>query len=78
LATTKKIYGSAYTGEMLVPLGTAISQDVDGSKYPEFYDFFHKAGKEYGKNKSLSEKTKKAFNLMTGTDKMQERIKSKQ
>ena len=78
LATAKKIYGPAYAGEMLVPLGTAISQDVDGAKYTEFYDFFHKAGKEYGKNKSLSEKTKKTFDLMTGTDKMQELIKSKQ
>lgn len=54
LASTKKIYGPAYAGEMLVPMGTAISQDVDGSKYTEFYDFFHKAGKEYEKNRSLS------------------------
>jgi hypothetical protein len=78
LAITKKIYCPAYAGEMLVPMGTAISQDVDGSKYTEFYDFFHKAGKEYGKNRSLSEETKKAFDLMTGIDKMQALIKSKQ
>jgi multimeric flavodoxin WrbA len=78
LASAKKIYGPAYASEMLVPMGTVISQDVDGSKYTEFYDFFHKAGKEYGKNRSISEETKKAFDLMTGIEKMQELIKSKQ
>ena len=78
LVSTKKIYGPAYAGEMLVPMGTAFSQDVDGSKYTEFYDFFYKAGKEYGKDKNLSEETKKTFDLMTRIDKMQELINSKQ
>ncbi len=77
LASARKIYGPAYTNEMLVPMGSAISQDTDGSKYTEFYDFFHKAGKEYGKLRSLSMKTKEALDLMTCVDKMRELIKSK-
>lgn len=76
--SAKKIYGPAYAGEMLVPMGTAISQDTDGTKYTEFYEFFYKAGKEYGSTNNLSGETKKTFDLMTGTDSMRELIKSKQ
>jgi hypothetical protein len=36
------------------------------------------AGKEVGKHRILSEETKKAFELLTSTDKMNELIKSKQ
>jgi hypothetical protein len=78
VAIAKKIYGPAYAGEMLTPSGRVLSQDTDGSKYTEFYDFFHSAGKEYGKHNSLSEETKKAFESMTNADNMRELIKSKQ
>jgi multimeric flavodoxin WrbA len=78
LATSRRIYGPAYAGEMLVPFASALSQDTNGSKYTEFYDFFHTAGKEYGKSGSLSAQTKEALELMTDSNKMRELIKSKQ
>lgn len=77
LLSTKKIYGQAYAGELLVPMGSAISQDTDRSKYTEFYDFFYAAGKEYAKQQNLSEKTKKTLDWMTNIDNMRELIKSK-
>ena len=77
LVITKKIYGPAYVGEMLVPLANEISHDMDGTKYPEYYDFFYKAGQEFGNQKSLSEETKKAFDLITNPDYMRELIKTK-
>jgi multimeric flavodoxin WrbA len=64
VATARKIYGPAYAGEMLVPMGTAISQDADGSKYGGLYDFFLSAGKEFGASNTLSEETKRAFELV--------------
>ena len=78
VAVARKIYGPAYTGELLVPFAGAISQDVDGITYTELYDLFHKVGNDYGKHHSLPEDTKKVFAEMTGFEKMQELIKSKQ
>jgi len=78
VSTARKICGPAYAGEMLVPMGTVISQDKDGSRYGEFYDFFFNAGKEYGKQGKLLEETKKEFNRLTSADEMSRLIKSKQ
>lgn len=64
VATARKIYGPAYSGEMLVPKGTAVSQDADGSKCGELYDIFFHAGKEFGASNKLSEETKRVFELV--------------
>jgi len=78
VASTKRIYGPAYAGDMLVPSAGPISQDVDGSKYTEIYEFFHNAGKEYGKNNNLTGDIKNTYEEITRIDKLQELIKSKQ
>lgn len=77
LTTVKKIYGHAYAGELLVPLANQISQDMTGTKYPEFYDFFYKAGHEYGQEKNFSEKLKNEFNIITNPEYMRELFNSK-
>jgi len=78
IATARRIYGHAYAGELLVPQGTALSQDKDGSKFTEFYDFFFRAGQEYGKHGTLSEETTQALALMTRPDMMSGLIRAKQ
>ncbi|MGE5342199.1 MAG: flavodoxin family protein [Candidatus Omnitrophota bacterium] len=70
ITSAKKIYGPAYWGEMLVPLASGVSRDSNGTKYPELYDFFYNAGKEYGDQRILSNETLNTLEFLTSAEKM--------